>query len=96
MQIVGIRELKSRLSEYLRAVRTGEEVLVTDRGRVIARLGPPSTSTLAELPHSVAELARQGLLRPGTGNRPELYPRSKHRLPRGTSLDLLSDERGHR
>lgn len=96
MYTVGIRELKSRLSEYLRAVRDGEEVLVTDRGRVIARLGPPSASVLIELPAAASELARQGLLRPGGGNQRALYPRVKRPLPSGSSLDLLADERGHR
>ena len=41
MKTVGVRELKDRLSEYLRRVRAGEGVLVTDRGEVIAELAPP-------------------------------------------------------
>jgi antitoxin (DNA-binding transcriptional repressor) of toxin-antitoxin stability system len=41
MKIVGIRELKNRLSEYLRDVRARENVPVTDRGDVIAELSPP-------------------------------------------------------
>jgi len=32
MKTVGIRELKNRFSEYLRQVRSGESLLVTDRG----------------------------------------------------------------
>jgi prevent-host-death family protein len=36
MKTVGVRELKNRLSEYLREVRAGETVLVSDRGEVIA------------------------------------------------------------
>ena len=32
MKAVGVRELKNRLSEYLRLVRNGEEIVVTDRG----------------------------------------------------------------
>jgi prevent-host-death family protein len=35
---VSVSELKSRLSEYLRGVRRGQVVLVTDRDRVVARL----------------------------------------------------------
>jgi len=35
MKTVGIRELKDHLSEYLRRVRGGESVLVTDRGEVV-------------------------------------------------------------
>lgn len=42
MLAVGVKELKAKLSEYLRSARAGETVLVTDRGRVVAELGPPS------------------------------------------------------
>jgi prevent-host-death family protein len=38
---VSVRELKSRLSEYLRRVTDGEEVVVTSRGQPVARLMPP-------------------------------------------------------
>ena len=38
MKAVGIRELKARLSHYVRNVERGEVVLVTDRGRVVAEL----------------------------------------------------------
>jgi prevent-host-death family protein len=37
---VGVGELKARLSEYLRRVKRGEEVIVTERGRAVARLSP--------------------------------------------------------
>ena len=40
MQVVNIKELKAKLSAYLREVARGESFLVTDRGRVVARLGP--------------------------------------------------------
>ena len=40
VQTIGIRELKSRLSEVVRAVKGGEHVLVTDRGTVVAELVP--------------------------------------------------------
>ncbi len=41
MKAVGISELTNHLSEYVRKVRGGESVLVTDRGEVVAELGPP-------------------------------------------------------
>ena len=44
MKAVGIKEMKARLSEYVRAVRAGEVVLVTDRGEVVAELRPPTKS----------------------------------------------------
>lgn len=44
---VGVRELKAKLSEYLQRVAKGERIVVTDRGRPCAELGPiPSQSSL--------------------------------------------------
>ena len=40
---VGVRELRDHLSRYLDRVRDGEELVVTDRGRVIARMLPVGT-----------------------------------------------------
>lgn len=41
---VGIAELRQNLSRYLRRVEKGERLLVTDRNRPVAELGPaPST-----------------------------------------------------
>ena len=37
---VGIRALRDRLSEFVERVRAGEELVVTDRGRAVARLVP--------------------------------------------------------
>ena len=46
MEIATISRLKTSLSAYLRQVKAGEEVLITERGRPIARLlsiaGPSS------------------------------------------------------
>jgi prevent-host-death family protein len=41
---VGTRELKSKLSEYLRRVKNGQTIIVTERGKVIAQLGPARQS----------------------------------------------------
>ena len=38
--IVGSRELKTRLGQYLERVRRGETILVTDRGKPVAELRP--------------------------------------------------------
>ena len=40
MRAVGLKVLKNRLSEYVRLAAGGETVLVTDRDRVVAELGP--------------------------------------------------------
>lgn len=41
---VGIAELRQNLSLYLRRVENGERLLVTDRNRPVAELGPPPSS----------------------------------------------------
>ena len=41
MASVGVRELKGRLSHYLRRVKVGERLTITERGRLIAVLSPP-------------------------------------------------------
>ncbi len=74
MDSAGIAELKAKLSEYLSRVKAGEEVLVTDRGRPIARLVPIEKG---DGPDDEAErvrlraMEREGLLRPGSGRLPE-------------------------
>jgi prevent-host-death family protein len=73
MRVVGIRDLKNRLSEYLRLVEDGEVVLVTNRDRVVAALGPPPRYQRvveeSEL-EALDRLARSGLLRLATGDPP--------------------------
>ncbi len=44
---VGVAELRRNLSLYLRRVERGERLLVTDRNRPVAELGPPATSGAA-------------------------------------------------
>ena len=41
MRSVGLKMLKNKLSEYVRAAAGGETVLVTDRDRIVAEIGPP-------------------------------------------------------
>jgi prevent-host-death family protein len=59
MQQVGVRELKNRLSQYLRHVRAGEVVEVTERGRLVAYL-VPSRSAAAQ--DELQALIKQGLI----------------------------------
>jgi prevent-host-death family protein len=54
MSTVGIAELRQNLSRYLRRVERGERLLVTDRNRPVAELGPPP-STGAALDRLIAE-----------------------------------------
>jgi antitoxin (DNA-binding transcriptional repressor) of toxin-antitoxin stability system len=65
MRAVGLKTLKNKLSEYVRLATGGEVILVTDRDRVVAELGPPreGRSTLLQ-DARLAEAVRQGWLTP--------------------------------
>ena len=41
MLTVGLKTLKNKLSEYVRLAAAGETVVITDRGRTVAEIGPP-------------------------------------------------------
>lgn len=93
-----MRELKNRLSEYLRDVRAGERVLVTDRGEVVAELAPPGEGGQGvDVPAALVVLARRGLVTLGGPGDGGLYPRLPRRGRRKlTASQLLDDERGLR
>lgn len=98
MKTVGVRELKNRLSEYLREVRAGEHVLVTDRGEVIGELSPPGqVAADASVPAGLLVLAKRGILTLGSPAADQPYP-ALPRLRRGkhSAAQLLDAERGNR
>lgn len=94
---ISVRELKSRLSEYLRKVAAGEEVVVTSRGKEVARLVPPRSRRRAA--ESEAELIARfrslPWVRPGSGKKPRL-PKPVIRIGKGekTLAEIVSEGRG--
>lgn len=63
MEIATVSGLKTSLSAYLRQVKAGEEVLITERGRPIARLLPIEVpSSLSE---HLADMEKKGLIKRG-------------------------------
>jgi prevent-host-death family protein len=100
MKTVGVRDLKNRLSEYLRRVRSGESVLVTDRGQIVAELTPPGQGTVdGDVPPALLALARQGLATVGASGNASVYPalpRTRTRKRQMTAAELLEQERGGR
>jgi prevent-host-death family protein len=99
MQTVGIRELRNRLSEYLRRVRRGECVLVTDRGSVVAELLPPGHRQVEPaLPAGLQRLNSRGLLTLGAAAGADLYPAlpRKQARRRQSAPELLDEARGTR
>jgi prevent-host-death family protein len=64
MAAVGVRELKNQLSRYLKRVRAGERLVVTERGKPVALLSPPPEREVD--PH-IETLLRTGIARWGGG-----------------------------
>jgi antitoxin (DNA-binding transcriptional repressor) of toxin-antitoxin stability system len=61
VRAVGVKVLKNKLSEYVRLAESGETVLVTDRDRVVAELGPPRPGRAPLLSDALlAEAVREG------------------------------------
>ncbi len=97
MQSAGIKTLKNRLSEYVRAAAAGEIVLVTDRGQVVAELVPPRVRADASpVEQRLGELMRQGLLAPATVSPGARLPRRKPVAKLVDVLRELDDSRAER
>ncbi len=92
MPTAAVSELKARLSAYLSKVKAGAEVLITDRGKPIARLVPISRSKNTR--ESLVRIEKQGLIRIGSGKLPKDFwamPRAED--PKGLVLKALIEER---
>lgn len=78
MRSVGLKVLKNKLSEYVRMAAGGETVLVTDRDRVVAELGPPRADRKTMTAQAQwDEMVRKGLITPAksrTGKPPPRKP----------------------
>ncbi len=65
MRSVGLKTLKNKLSEYVRLAAGGETVLVTDRDRVVAEIGPPGPTRISMLSDALLlDAFRQGWMTP--------------------------------
>ncbi len=69
MQTTTVSQLKMSISAYLRRVKAGEEVLITDHGRPVARLLP--VADLASLPEHLVDMEKKGLLKRAEKSLPE-------------------------
>ena len=96
MKAVAVKELKNKLSVYLREVRQGEVVLVTDRGKVVAEIRRPSVeAVVGTREQTLAQLHAEGLIVPGLPQNTQAYKRTKVRLT-GASQALLDADRAER
>ena len=88
-----VAKLKATLSEYLARVKAGEEVIVTERGKPIAKIVPLDRDQGA-IPAHLLEKARAGLIRLGSGKLPKgFWKMPRPADPTGAVLKALLEER---
>lgn len=94
MKVVALEELKDRLGDYVRLAHAGEDVLLTDRGEVVAELRRADRTTLAtEVEPGLLALAAKGGVLLGARNQAALYPQLARLTAAQSALALLAAER---
>lgn len=94
LKTVGVKDLKNNLSAYLREVRRGTRVLVTDRNAIVAELHEPGARYDAALSTDpiLTGWVDSGVVRlPSRPKSP--LPTSPVSLPDGTARVLLDEDR---
>lgn len=89
-RVVGVRDAKARLSQILKDVQRGGEWTITDHGRPVARLTPPTLGSLP-LEERVRRLEDRGWLEPLDHDPQPLPPPLP--LERGLAMQWLREDR---
>jgi prevent-host-death family protein len=89
---VNIAELKACLSSYLKRVKAGEDVIITERGKAIARITP--LASRGPSPARYQEMIKAGIIRPGRKDLPDdFWDRPRAADPDASVLKALLEER---
>jgi prevent-host-death family protein len=92
MKTTAISDLKAHLSDYLNQVKNGAEVLVTDRGKPVARIIPISKKTRSR--GSFSRMEKEGLIKLGSGKLSHnFWTMVRDKDPQGLVLKALLEER---
>ncbi len=91
---VGIRELKTHLSKYLRKVKNGDEVVISERGEVVARIIPVDKRPKQPLLETVLlKLSERGkIILPAIYKKPSL-PLSRKKIEGSPFSDAVQEGR---
>lgn len=92
MKTTGISKLKAKLSEHIAMVKRGEEVVVTERGKPVARIVPVARASVQG--DRLRDLVARGVIRSGRnglGRKVSQLPVCE--LPEGAVLETLDEER---
>jgi prevent-host-death family protein len=84
---VGVRELRSKLSHWLDRAKNGEEVIVTERGKPVARI------TAAGYRETWDRLIEEGVITRATKPREPIDVDKLPRLKEGTLTEILIEQR---
>lgn len=85
MRTVGLKTLKNKLSEYVRLAASGETVVITDRNRPVAEIGPPRPKKESVIERGI----REGWISPAIDRSGKLPPRKP--IPGYTLEELLAE-----
>jgi prevent-host-death family protein len=86
---IGVRQLRARLSDYLRRVKGGQTIVITERGQDVGRIIPSGRL----LPERLEALRRGGVIAWSGKKARRGAPPARARGPR-TVADLLLEDRG--
>ena len=84
---VGVRDFRNQLSRWLEVVKGGRDVVITDRGRPVARLVPATAG------RPLDRLIARGLVQPPVERRRPIDPRQRVRV-KGSVSQIVSEQRG--
>ena len=93
MRKVGSREFKNRMGRYLQAVRKGQTLIITDRGKAVAQVAPAvkDEAAASSIDEKLRELDAQGLIRLATKPFPKFRPVKSKGKP--ASQMIIEDRR---
>jgi prevent-host-death family protein len=90
---VGIRELKTHLSKYLRNVKNGGEVIISERGRVVARIIPANKRSKPPLETILLKLSEEGKIILPTVYKKSSPPLSRKKIEGSPFSDAVREGR---
>ncbi len=86
IKTVGVKELKDKLSSYLREVSAGVHLLVTDHNKVVAELHQPLLiQNMNSMNAVLFQWTKEGKIRVPASRRSKILP-PEHFFPEGTAL----------
>ena len=94
MYTAAVSEIKASLSEYLGKVKAGEDILITERGRPIARIVPLQRD--GQITGQLEHLEKRGLIKIGCGGLPDdFWSLSRPLDSEAAGLTVLLEERNN-